>query len=91
MQRHVGGARAVHADHAEVVSSLRLDRSQSVYRGKGRNLQVIEQRAQFADRAGKFGARADQRDRLLGVLQQRNQSFGESSGRRCRPPGWAAA
>ena len=73
MQRHVGGARAMHAHHAQVIRRRRNHRSQPMHSGKRRNVQEVEKLPQFRNRPRKFRARADQRHRFLGLLQQGDQ------------------
>ena len=49
VQSHVGGARSVHADHAQVIRSLRLNRAQSVHCCKCRDIQLVQQLPQASE------------------------------------------
>ncbi len=70
VQRHIGGAGPVHANHAQVIRRILFHRAQTVNGGEGWNIQMIQQLSQFGDRAGELGARPDKGDGLLGLLEQ---------------------
>jgi len=59
MQRHVGGPGAVHGHHTQIVWSLGVDRAEPVYRGKGRDIQVVKQLAEVVHGAREFRTRSD--------------------------------
>ena len=78
VHRHVGGAGAVHTDHAQVIGSPRRNRAQAMHRGEGRNIQMIEQAAKFGNRTRDLGSRSDQRDRFRRLLEKGNDRVRES-------------
>src|SRR5213080_4200693 len=78
VQRHIRSSRTVHSHHAQVIWSFGWHCAQAVYCRECRNLEVIEQTPQLRNRAGKLRSCAHERDRLFGLLEQRDQSFSES-------------
>ena len=77
MQRHIGRARAMHADHAQVIRSFRWHRPQPMHSGKCWNVQVVQKLPKLGNRARKFCPCPDQCHRSLGFFEQRNELVAE--------------